>query len=194
MRKMEDVGVKGWRKWQLDLQDPVRGKEQTTEEADAKCFHTVIVHLNALVREKRQTRQRRTQRKLEYLESQWHQFASQLSNDGFGMTRHDLGWHVFLFRTGLSCCFPLTFLPVSQVFEEFTCGLLVKSSFIREPCLRPPGGSEEEWTVGGAITSSSLSFCWGSWRRLGCYLLNAPTQRIPRERMWQVDHRWQIKA
>lgn len=65
--------------------------------------------------EKRQTRQRRTQRKLEYLESQWHQFASQLSNDGFGMTRHDLGWHVSLFRTGLSCCFPL-----QQLFCIFT--------------------------------------------------------------------------
>lgn len=46
--------------------------------------------------EMRQTKKRgksyrQRQRKKEYLESKWHQFASQLSNDGFCMTRHNLG-------------------------------------------------------------------------------------------------------
>lgn len=197
MRKMEDVGVKGWRKWQLDLQDPVRGKGQATEEADV---HPVFVHLNALVRLERRDRQDRDGHKESW--NIWKVSGTSLPVSWVTMASAwpDMIWadmslyleQVFLVVFLYNNFF--VFLPVSQVFEEFTCGLLIKSSFICELCLRPPGGSEVEWTVGGAITSSSLSFCWGSWRRLGCYLPNAPMQRIPRERMWQVDHRWQIQA
>lgn len=43
------------------------------------------------------------------------------------------------------------------------------------------------WSVGGAkvedreggVTSSSLSFCWGSWKRLDCCLQSAPRRRKP---------------
>lgn len=200
MRKMEDVGVKGWRKWQLALQVPGREKEQRTEEADVKCFHTVFVHLNALVRLERRDRQDRDGHKESWNIWKVSGTSSPVSWVMMASAWPDVIWadmSLYLEQNFLVLFLYNNFDFVNQslrCFEEFACGLLVKSSFICELCLRPPGGSEVEWTVGRAITSSSLSFCWGSWRRLGCYLPNAPMQRIPRERTWQVDHRWQIKA
>lgn len=56
-------------------------------------MHSTLVHLDALVetRDGQKGKRATDKDRKRYLGSQWHQFASRLSNDGFCMTRHNLG-------------------------------------------------------------------------------------------------------
>lgn len=70
--------------------------------------------------------------------------------------------------------------------------MIRESSLVTPPPHTPSGvrrrGLAQEGR-GRSITSSSWSFCWGSWRKLDCYLRIAPTRRTPGEKrqvVWAV--------
>lgn len=121
-----------------------RGHEEEEEERGVKCIYYSCTHIWmhwSVWRDRRggvTDRQTDKESGENIWKSQWHQFASQLSNDGFCMTRQNLRWRVssfVVFLYVLLCCcffFFLYTILVSPVLKEFTCGPGGRSgSFVR---------------------------------------------------------------